>query len=243
MRVFSAVVAIFLLLAPTAQACTFGLGDRFTEVARTLSVAVSFEGRTLGVTKIAIHPIPSLDKRLPDISPTMTTADGTARLRDLPPGKYRLEVSHLGISAAFEQIEVKERASSQAKPRLEYRWGAAPTLTRQVSGRLTDTHRPKGLSWLERVISKFQSEFPIVGASIQLRHPTNGSIYHGKSDAYGKFDLTGVPVGTYVMQIGGAKGSPGSENFLIRVTPEAAKDSLQFVTVHMCGGEYLELVP
>lgn len=242
MRAFSALAAIFLLLVPAADACSFARPDRFTEVSRNLSVAVLFEGRPLVATKIAIRPIPSLEKTQPDILPTIA-ADGTARFRDLTPGKYYLEVTHLGISAAFEQIEVKERANAEAKFRLEYLWGADPTPVRQVRGTLTDTQRPEGLSLFERIVSRFQSEFPIAGARIQLRHPTNGSTYNGKSDADGKFALASVPVGTYVMQIHRGKSSSDSENLLVRVTPEATRDSLQFVVVGFCGSRSLHLVP
>jgi hypothetical protein len=163
------------------------------------------------------------------------------RFRDLRPGKYTIEVGHLGVSAAYDQIEIRTRVSSGAKSRLDYRWGEAPTAVQRVSGKLIDIRR-QGADIIERLTSA-PVETPIRSALIQLRHPNNGSVYTDESDEHGEFGVVGVPNGIYVMHVRGGVTPGDSANFLVQVTPAATKESLQLFRGELCGGTAIQLQP
>jgi len=171
-----AVVAILLFSAPAADACTLGVLTHFTEVARNLSVTVKFEGRPLASANVTLSSVDAIEP----VTSTTTGHDGTALLRDLPPGRYFLEIQHRGIPAGRDQVEVRSRASAQAKSRLNYQWGKAPTEVRQISGRIVDL-RPQGDTVVAMLINP-RAEVPIVGARLQVQHPRNNSTYSGVSD-------------------------------------------------------------
>src|SRR5262249_21165093 len=157
-------------------------------------VAVHFEGKPLGGANVEIA---SFDTVLP-VSSAKTGPDGIVRFR-LRPGKYYLNVKHLGIPAAFDQIEIRARKSAQAQSKLAYRWGETPTAVRQIAGRIMDTRR-QGATPIEKIVNP-PVEIPMSGGHVEVRHPTNGSVYVGASDEQGEFALRGVPNGTYVMHI------------------------------------------
>jgi hypothetical protein len=101
--------------------------------------------------------------------------------------------------------------------------------------------RPQGVTLIERFKNP-PIEVPIDGAQIQLRHATNDAVYSGASDGLGAFELAGVPDGVYVMQVRGGVNQDSS-NFLVQVTPTAAKDSLQIIRGDLCGGTVIQLRP
>jgi hypothetical protein len=197
-------------------------------------VAVQFEGKPMPGAQVAIFS----SNTVRPIASAITARDGTVRFRNLRPGKYYLNVDHLGISAAFDQIEVRDRVSAQAKARLDYRWGEWPAAVRQVSGNVMDIQR-QGTTVFERLKNP-PLEIPIAGAQIQLRHPTNGSVYAGASDENGEFALDGVPTGIYAAHVWGGVSANDSVKFLVQVIPTATRDSLQIIRTDMCGtGLYL----
>ena len=237
MRTFIAVMSICLLFSPNAVACSVATSTIFQEVARNLTVAVRFEGKPLAGANVQIS---SFDTFQP-VSSAMTARDGTAQFRDLPAGRYSLHSSHLGIFAAYEQIEVRARVSARAKTRLDHRWGLAPTAVREISGKILDLV-PQGATPIERIINP-RAEVPIRSALIQLRHPNNGSVYSGESNELGEFSIAGVPVGIYVMHVRGGANPQDVADFFVHVTPAATKDSLKVVRGNLCGGTAIMLAP
>jgi len=237
MRMITGVVSIVLFFSPAAGACSFSTSTYFKEVARSFSVAVQFEGKPLAAANVSILSFDTIRS----VSSATTARNGTVRFRDLRPGKYYVEVHHLGIPAAFDQIEIRARVSAQAKSTLDYRWGDALTTVRQISGKIMDIRR-QGATLVEQFTNP-PLEIPIRGAQIQLRHPTDGSVYSDASDEQGEFALAGVPNGIYVMHVRDGVTPDDSANFLVRVTPTATTDSVQLIRGDLCGGPVLQLRP
>jgi hypothetical protein len=237
MKIAAAMTVLFLV--PIAVlTCTYADGP-YTEVAPDLTVTVQFEGKPLAGASVDLYGGPDVLGR-PDSKLKKATATDGTQFKDLKPGRYSVLINHLGIWASGTlYIEVVPRPTAGAKSKLEYRWGEKPMDIRQVAGRVTNSDPRANV--LRQIQSFFGAEFPVVGANVELRHPSNGKSYKTKTDNRGAFALGGIPSGTYVLQLTGAPSSGG--NFMVRLTPAAGKGSLHIgSTAGLCGAGY-ELRP
>ncbi|HSZ62849.1 MAG TPA: carboxypeptidase-like regulatory domain-containing protein [Terriglobales bacterium] len=175
-----------------------------------------------------------------------TASDGKARITDLPPGVYWLDVEFLGIGAAYRCFHVSDRPTSRAKRRLRYEWGDEAPATRRLAGSLIDSQPNKTGTPLWNLLHPV--DVPIVGANLKLQNPTTGAIYTTLSDSQGDFAFDTVPAATYVLHIEG--GRVGDRSYdatdqLVELSPQASRDTLVFKRSAggggSCGGTSLEL--
>jgi hypothetical protein len=226
------------LFYPTAvAACEFRFPKHGLEVHRNFSVLIEYEGKPL--PGVVVYATPLFETSHEVIQGT-TTTDGTLRLKNLRPGNYFLGTKWLGVSAGSQQIEVRARETIHATSRLEYSWGEAPILLRRVAGKVIDI-RPRPIAdSLQNMVKPL--EVPLSGALVELRHPTNGTAYSTVTDDHGEFAFEEALNGTYVVHIeSGTNPIFARADFLVQVTPTAARESLHVGRSSICGGYYLQL--
>ena len=233
-RKVASLVAILALASSPAFACSFSYTGPYTEVARDLTVVVRFEGKPLAGASVDVWGSGNkLSKS--------TAADGTARFTNLASGQYLLAATHLDVTAGADHIEVRSKGTGQAKAKLEYRWGENPIEVRQIAGALITSE--SGANVIRQVRGYLGFSFPVDGANVELQHAIDGSVFKTKSDAAGKFIISGVPDGTYRLHLsGGRYGESG--HWVIRLTRATANRSLRATAAvgGLCGGGY-DLVP
>jgi hypothetical protein len=172
----------------------------------------------------------------------VTDLDGTVRA-SLPAGDYWLNANLFGITAAYECFHIAQQRSGHAKGRKTYEWGNSAPATRRIAGRLVDSEPGKGGTPLWNMAHRV--EVRIRGASLKLQNPVNGDTFQTISDPDGAFAFDQIPKGTYVLHVeGGSTGrSYDASDFLIRLSPSAAGDSLTLTRTEPddCGGVRLDL--
>lgn len=227
------VIAAVLTYAPPAGACTYVTSTSFEEVKRSFSVAVQFEGRLLPGATVTVSSFGSLQ-----LVATATTApDGTAEFRNLAAGKYYVEVKHLGL-AGFYQVEIRARAGTQAKARLDYNWGERPFEVDRAAGTIMDVPFAVAATLVAAANTRVT---PVARVRVEFRHPTNGGAYTTFTNETGEFAIAGVPEGTYAMHIGIGTPPADSADFLVRIAPGAKRASLHIVRGDLCGGPVVQL--
>ncbi len=246
-RRFLTISSLLLLLecvfVITANACSaIGcIGDGM-EVRPSFSVLVNHSNKPLPGVTIEIQEIHGNGLQV-----SFTTGiEGTVSIPSLHAGTYWIRAHFLGIGAAYECFHVSVGPTKKARRKLTYEWGNEAPATQRIAGTLIDTQPGKGGTPLENLIHPVS--VPIIGASLKLQDPINGTVYTATSDKNGYFALDGVPDGVYVIHIeGGTAGDRAYEatDQLIELSPKAKWTALLFSRRDggggSCGGTYLEL--
>lgn len=116
--------------------------DKGVELRRDFIVRVTHGGKPLpGVSVQVTGAIKGNGNKL---FSGKTAADGTVRVRDLPPGEYWLNAELLGIAAGVQCFHIGARSSRVAKKKVSYEWGDLASATRQIAGKLIDSQPGKG---------------------------------------------------------------------------------------------------
>jgi hypothetical protein len=229
---------VAILLLPTeSAACSYVYLEHGLEVRSDLIVLITYAGTPLAKATVQITKLYGSD---PDVFWGSTATDGTVHINGLRPGNYMLDARWLGISMAHEQIEVLATETNLAKSTLEYEWGKSSIAVRVPAGKVMDTRSRPDADPLEDMLNPV--EVPMDSVRLELRHPTNGTAYSTVSDERGEFAFDGVSTGNYVLHIQGGKNYSDSD-FVVQVTPTAARDSLHLrKSVMGCGGDGFYIV-
>ncbi len=230
---------MLLLIAPAlAHACS-ARGFQPVSVRPDFAVVVSHRNRPLTGVEVSVTPNPGASAFLT----VNTDENGVVEVRDLPAGEYWLAASFRGIEAGRELIEVSLDAR-KPKKRFDFQWADDSYEMRIVSGRLTglmkgDTGHP-----LQDLIHPREVAHP--GIAIALQNAFSDEEYRAVSDSEGVFVISPLPLGTYILTIGGGAKSLGGQTadpttLVIDLAASAKRD---FLPLHLqdggCGGAEYE---
>lgn len=228
MKSWIPISAFFILTYPiSSSACSLaGCSDKSVEFRPDFAVRVLHQGKALPRVNVQVTTFGEGEKRI--VFSGMTGADGTVRVTPLAAGQYWLDVELLDITAASECFHVSPSASRKAKREITYQWGDLAPSTRQIAGKLLDSHPGKGGTPIWNLIHPV--DVPITGARLRLQNPLTDAVYRTSSDEDGNFTFVSTPPGTYVLHIDSGRVSEGRDydatDLLIRLSDRAARDNL-----------------
>ncbi len=248
MKIFLPVGALIPLLAfpsSTAACSAVSCIDKGVELRRNFLVRVTHGGKPLPGVTVSITI--SIEHKITKPFSGVTAADGTVRVKDLPPGEYWLNAELLGVVAGTGCFHVNPHAKSKAKKEVNYEWGDLAQATRKIAGSLTDSQPGQDGTPIWNLFHRV--ERPISGASLKLQDPMTGAVHNVQSNADGQFLFDPIPNGIYVLHIDGGT-APGGRPYapadlLVRLSDHAKGDTL-FLTWRdagggSCGGTSLEV--
>ena len=244
---FASAATLALLLTPAStRACSLvGCAGRGVELRRDFAVTVIHQDKPLPGVSIEITGNSNVGGH--QSFSGLTSLDGTAHFRNLPPGDYRIKADLLGIQAGYECFHINSSPGRKAKRNRRYEWGNEATAARQAVGRLVDSQPGTGGNPLENLLHRVN--VPIADARLELRQPVIGAVYKTVSDANGHFIFEGVPDGIYVLHID-AGTAPGNRSFdasdlLVRFSDTAKRNTLLLSRREpsggSCGGTSLQI--
>jgi len=229
---------VILLIAATATVAVAARADslvscsnRGREFAPDLSITVRYADAPLAGVSVSIR------KSGEDSESTqITDADGRVAA-SLSPGDYWLEVGKLGIYADYECFHVNDRPTGKARRSLVLEWGDMPTAVGSVSGLVfRDMPGTQGTP-IERITHPIRG--PLAGALVRVTSPDETYTREAEGDEKGRFDITGVPDGVYVLHVEAKltkEGEVVSSDLLVRVSTEDRSKPMLLKLVQSVGG-------
>jgi hypothetical protein len=233
-------LACLLLIAPRAAVGCSLRSYQEQPVRPDFVVVVTHGNKPIPGVEVVVTPSPG-----PSAFLTASTDErGASEIHSLPAGKYWLVASYRGIEAGRELIEVSPKTKKPRK-QFNFRWADYSYEMRAVGGKLTGLVKGNTGHPLQDLIHPVEVSHP--GIPITLRNAFSDEEYQTISDSSGTFLFDPLPIGTYILTIGGGAKSFGGQiadptTFVIDLTESAKRDSLPLrLQDGGCGGAEYDL--